>query len=115
MSTTLEEGIYISEKAKEKVLALKRESGMDDSYFVRISVVGGGCSGLSYKMDFDNEQKPGDQVFTDKEIKLVTDMKSLLYLFNTTLEFTDGLNGKGFHFSNPNASRTCACGESFSV
>ena len=115
MSVTLEEGIYISDKAKEKVLALKQESGMDDSYFVRISVVGGGCSGLSYKMDFDNEQKPNDQVFTDKEIKLVTDMKSLLYLFNTTLEFTDGLNGKGFHFSNPNASRTCACGESFSV
>lgn len=115
MATTIEEGIYISDKAKEKVLALKLETGMDNSYFVRISVVGGGCSGLSYKMDFDNEQKPNDQVFSDKGIKLVTDMKSLLYLFNTTLEFTDGLNGKGFHFSNPNASRTCACGESFSV
>jgi iron-sulfur cluster assembly protein len=88
---------------------------MDDGFFVRISVVGGGCSGLSYKMDFDNQPQPKDQVFFDKDIKLVTDMKSLLYLFNTTLEFTDGLNGKGFHFSNPNASRTCACGESFAV
>jgi iron-sulfur cluster assembly protein len=115
MMTQLENGIYISDEAKEKVLALKQESGMDDSYFVRVSVVGGGCSGLSYKMDFDNQPQPKDQVFSDKGIKLVTDMKSILYLFNTTLEFTDGLNGKGFHFSNPNASRTCACGESFAV
>ncbi|MBL7728879.1 MAG: iron-sulfur cluster assembly accessory protein [Dinghuibacter sp.] len=113
--TQLDTGIYISDKAKEKVLALMEESGMDSSYFVRISVVGGGCSGLSYKMDFDHEPRPNDQVFTDKDIKLVTDMKSLLYLFNTTLDFTDGLNGKGFHFNNPNASRTCACGESFAV
>lgn len=113
--TQLETGIYISDKAKEKVLALMAESGMDDTYFVRVSVVGGGCSGLSYKMDFDNQAQPNDQVFTDKNIKLVTDMKSLLYLFNTTLEFTDGLNGKGFHFNNPNASRTCACGESFAI
>jgi iron-sulfur cluster assembly protein len=113
--TQIENGIYISDEAKEKVLALKQESGMDDSYFVRVSVVGGGCSGLSYKMDFDNQAQPKDQVFSDKGIKLVTDMKSILYLFNTTLEFTDGLNGKGFHFSNPNASRTCACGESFAV
>jgi iron-sulfur cluster assembly protein len=96
---------------------LMEEAGVasDPSYFVRVSVVGGGCSGLSYKLDFDNEQKPMDQVFEDKGIKLVTDLKSFLYLVNTILEFSDGLNGKGFYFDNPNASRSCGCGESFAV
>ena len=84
-------------------------------YFLRVSVQSGGCSGLSYKMDFENELKPKDQEFEDKGIKLVTDLKSFLYLVNTTLDFSDGLNGKGFYFNNPNASRSCACGESFSV
>ena len=87
----------------------------DPSYFLRVSVVGGGCSGLSYKLDFDNQPKPIDQVFEHNGIKIVTDLKSFLYLVNTTLDFSDGLNGKGFHFINPNASRTCACGESFAV
>jgi iron-sulfur cluster assembly protein len=109
--------IYVSDKAKEKVRQLMKEVAVGDpaSYFVRVSVVGGGCSGLSYKLDFDNEQKPMDQVFEDNDIKVVTDLKSFLYLVNTTLEFSDGLNGKGFYFSNPNASRTCGCGESFAV
>jgi iron-sulfur cluster assembly protein len=115
--TTVENGIYISDKAKEKVIQLMGEAGIagDSSYFVRVGVVGGGCSGLSYKLDFDNEQKPTDQVFEDKGVKIVTDLKSLLYLVNTTLDFSDGLNGKGFQFINPNASRTCGCGESFAV
>lgn len=86
-----------------------------NEYFVRVSVVSGGCSGLSYKMDFDNELKPKDQEFEDKGIKIVTDLRSFLYLVNTTLEFSEGLNGKGFFFNNPNASRSCACGESFSL
>ncbi len=107
--------IYISEKAKEKVIHLKQEAGLGDDYFIRVSVVGGGCSGLSYKLDFDNETQPKDQVFEDNGLKLVTDLKSFLYLCDTTLEFSDGLNGKGFHFSNPNASRSCGCGESFAV
>ena len=107
--------IFISEIAKEKVENLKSEAGLGNDYFVRISVVGGGCSGLSYKMDFDNQSKPTDQVFEDKGVKVVTDLKSFLYLVNTTLDFSDGLNGKGFYFSNPNASRTCGCGESFAV
>jgi iron-sulfur cluster assembly protein len=111
----LESGIFISEKAKQKVDALLQEEGRGVDHFLRVSVVSGGCSGLSYKMDFDDLIKPSDQVFEDKGMKIVTDMKSVLYLFNTTLEYTEGLNGKGFHFSNPNASRTCACGESFSV
>ena len=117
MNTITENGIYISDKAKEKIMQLMKDAGTanDPSWFVRVSVVGGGCSGLSYKMDLDNKQNPSDQVFIDKEIKMVTDLKSFLYLVNTTLEFSDGLNGKGFYFNNPNASRTCGCGESFAV
>lgn len=108
--------IYVSDKAKEKVINLMKEGAMSDKeYFLRVSVVGGGCSGLSYKMDFDNQTKPSDQTFEDNGIKVVTDLKSFLYLVNTTLEFSEGLNGKGFYFNNPNASRSCACGESFAV
>jgi iron-sulfur cluster assembly protein len=83
----------------------------EPEYFIRVSVKGGGCSGLSYQMDFDKQMNPDDQEFEDKGIRLVTNLRSFLYLVNTTLDFTDGLNGKGFHFVNPNASRTCACGE----
>jgi iron-sulfur cluster assembly protein len=109
--------IFVTDKAKQKVWLLKQQpgTGLDDSFFLRVSVVGGGCSGLSYKLDFDNESKPNDQIFEDNGVKVVTDMKSFLYLYNTTLDFSDGLNGKGFHFNNPNASRTCGCGESFAV
>ncbi len=117
MEQTLENAIHVSDKAKIKIQQLLKEAGVagEPGYFLRVSVVGGGCSGLSYKMDFDNESKPTDQVFEDNGMKIVTDMKSLLYLVNTTLEFSDGLNGKGFYFNNPNASRTCGCGESFAV
>jgi len=117
MSVALENTIYISDKAKSKVVQLMADASIanDPSYFVRVGVVGGGCSGLSYKLDFDNEVKPMDQVFEDNGVKIVTDLKSFLYLVNTTLDFSDGLNGKGFYFSNPNASRTCGCGESFAV
>src|ERR1700733_7179402 len=107
--------IYVSDKAKEKVVKLKQDSGLGDEYFLRVSVVGGGCSGLSYKLDFDNETQPRDQVFEDQGVKVVTDLKSFLYLCDTALDFSEGLNGKGFHFSNPNASRSCGCGESFAV
>ena len=108
--------IYVSEKAKERVLKLMEEKAFSpQDHFLRVSVESGGCSGLSYKMDFDQEKKPMDQEFEDKGIKVVTDLKSFLYLVNTTLEFSDGLNGKGFYFNNPNASRTCGCGESFAV
>jgi iron-sulfur cluster assembly protein len=109
--------IFVSEKAAGKVRELMQEAGVenDPSYFLRVGVVGGGCSGLSYKMDFDNEIGPTDQQFDDNGIRVVTDLKSFLYLVNTVLEFSDGLNGKGFYFANPNASRTCGCGESFSV
>jgi iron-sulfur cluster assembly protein len=117
MSVALENSIYVSDKAKAKVIQLMKDAGVaeDPSYFLRVGVVGGGCSGLSYKLDFDNESKPMDQVFEDNGLKIVTDLKSFLYLVNTTLDFSDGLNGKGFYFTNPNASRTCGCGESFAV
>lgn len=116
MDIAMENAVTVSEKAKEQVLKLMAEAGKSDaSYFLRVSVVGGGCSGLSYKMDFDNQLKPTDQVFEHNGIRVVSDLKSLLYLVNTTLEFSDGLNGKGFYFNNPNASRTCGCGESFAV
>ena len=107
--------IFVSDKAKERVTKLMEEGGMAHDHFLRVSVVGGGCSGLSYKLDFDNQSKPNDQVFEHNGVKVVTDLKSFLYLVNTTLDFSEGLNGKGFYFSNPNASRTCGCGESFAV
>ena len=107
--------IKVAESAKEKINEIRASGQFSEDYFVRVSVVSGGCSGLSYKMDFDNESRPNDQVFLDNEVKVVTDLKSFLYLFNTVLEFSGGLDGKGFVFNNPNASRTCGCGESFAV
>lgn len=113
----MENAVYVSDKAKIKVKQLMQDAGYPDdgTWFLRVGVVGGGCSGLSYKMDFDNEVKATDQVFENNDIKVVTDLKSFLYLVNTTLEFSDGFDGKGFYFNNPNASRTCGCGESFAV
>lgn len=107
--------LFVSEAAKSKINQLKTDKNMSDSTFIRVSVLGGGCSGLSYQMDFDTTLKEDDQEFEDKGIKLVTDLRSFLYIANTTLDFSDGLNGKGFFFNNPNAQRTCSCGESFSV
>ncbi len=107
--------ITVTEKAKTQLTHLMAESQYDENYFVRVGVQGGGCSGLSYVLDFDKELKAEDKVFEDNGVKLVVDRKSFLYLVGTELDFTDGLNGKGFNFVNPNATRTCGCGESFSV
>jgi iron-sulfur cluster assembly protein len=107
--------ITITEFAKQKALELMSEAKHDSTYFIRVGVKGGGCSGLSYELDFDNESKPGDQVFEDDGFKIVCDKKSLLYLIGTELDYSDGLKGKGFEFKNPNATRVCACGESFSL
>ena len=107
--------VFVADSAKEKAMELMSAENLSDDYFIRVSVVSGGCSGLSYKMDFDNESQPNDQVFEDNGMKVVTDLKSFLYLCNTTLEFSGGLNGKGFYFNNPNAARECGCGESFAV
>jgi iron-sulfur cluster assembly protein len=107
--------ITVSEAAKEHALELIKAENRPADSFIRVGVEGGGCSGLSYKLEFDNQMKEGDQVFEDKGIKIVVDRKSFLYLVGTELEYSGGLNGKGFVFKNPNASRTCGCGESFSV
>ncbi|MAT55330.1 MAG: iron-sulfur cluster assembly accessory protein [Bacteroidetes bacterium] len=107
--------IHVADSAKQKIIEIKEKEGWGDEYFVRVSVTSGGCSGLTYQMDFDNQPRPDDQEFEDNGVKVVTDLKSLLYLFNSTLEFSGGLNGKGFTFNNPNASRTCGCGESFAI
>ena len=88
---------------------------MDDTYFLRASVTAGGCSGLSYQLDFDNEIDEKDQVFGRDDVNVVVNIQSFLYLCDSTLDYTDGLNGKGFEFTNPNATRTCGCGDSFSV
>ena len=107
--------LYISDTAKSRVEGMQTKSGLGESFFIRVSVMGGGCSGLSYDINFDSEPRPGDQIFEDKGVKLVTDLKSFLYLCDTTLDFSGGLDGSGFHFVNPNAARSCACGESFAV
>jgi len=108
--------VFVADSAKERIDHILTEQKLDEKeYFVRVSVVSGGCSGLSYKMDFDNQSQPNDQVFEDNGVKVVTDLKSFLYLCNTTLEFSGGLEGKGFYFNNPNAERECGCGESFAV
>ncbi len=107
--------ITVSERAKEKAVELMQRENRPEGSFIRVGVEGGGCSGLSYKLEFDHLTKPDDKIFEDKGIKIVCDKKSFLYLIGTELDFSEGLNGKGFTFLNPNASRTCGCGESFSV
>lgn len=107
--------LFVADSAREKINEIKETQHLSEDFFIRVSVTSGGCSGLTYNMDFDNESKPNDQVFDDNGVRVVTDLKSFLYLCNTTLEFSGGLNGKGFYFNNPNASRTCGCGESFAV
>ncbi len=107
--------ITVSENARVHAIDLMKAENKPEGSFIRVGVEGGGCSGLSYKLEFDNILKDGDQQFEDKGIRIVVDRKSFLYLVGTELEFTGGLNGKGFVFNNPNANRTCGCGESFSV
>jgi iron-sulfur cluster assembly protein len=106
--------IKVTENAKSKALQLMKEDG-NEGYFIRVGVKGGGCSGLMYELKFDNTLTVSDKSFMDNGIKVVVDKKSFLYLVGTTLDFSGGLNGKGFVFSNPNADRTCGCGESFSL
>jgi len=108
--------IKVSETAKSKVLQLMQDDGFDPTNdFVRVGVKSGGCSGLSYDLKFDKSQSEGDKLFEDNGVKIVVDTKSFLYLIGTTLEYSGGLNGAGFVFNNPNANRTCECGESFSL
>ena len=107
--------ITVSENAKQHALSLIANENSPDGTFIRVGVDGGGCSGLTYKLVFDTVLAETDKVFEDKGIKIAVDKKSFLYLIGTELDFEGGLNGKGFVFVNPNASRTCGCGESFGV
>ena len=106
--------ITITQEAKNKAMILMMEDGKPDS-FIRVGVKGGGCSGLSYLLEFDNILREDDKVFEDNGIKIVVDKKSFLYLVGTELDYSGGLNGKGFVFNNPNSERECGCGQSFSV
>jgi iron-sulfur cluster assembly protein len=109
--------VTISEKALNHVIQLMMEGGMTpDTHNLRVGVKGGGCSGLAYTMDFDTTITDMDEIVeADGGLKVVIDKKSVLYLFGTQLTYSDGLNGKGFAWENPNASRTCGCGESFAL
>jgi iron-sulfur cluster assembly protein len=116
IKTYIEIMIKVSETAKKKVIELMRDEGYNPSIdYVRVGVKSGGCSGLSYDLKFDKENQEGDKVFVDNDVRIIVDKKSFLYLIGTTLEYSGGLNGTGFVFNNPNANRTCGCGESFSL
>jgi len=108
--------IKVSDTAKKKIIELMTDDGFDATTdYVRVGVKSGGCSGLSYDLKFDKDKGEDDKIFTDNNIQIAVDKKSFLYLAGTILEFSGGLNGKGFIFNNPNANRTCGCGESFSL
>ena len=108
--------IKVSDTARKKIVDMMQDDGFDATKdYVRVGVKSGGCSGLSYELKFDNQIGENDKVFEDNEVKIAVEKKSFLYLAGTILEFSGGLNGKGFVFNNPNANRTCGCGESFSL
>lgn len=108
--------IKVSDTASKKIVEMMKDDGFDAAQdYVRVGVKSGGCSGLSYELKFDKEISEGDKVFEDNQVKIAVEKKSFLYLAGTVLEFSGGLNGKGFVFNNPNANRTCGCGESFSL
>lgn len=107
--------ILITEKAVKQILKIKEENSIPDTHGLRVGVKGGGCSGFSYTLGFDGEIREGDTIIEEQGVKLLVDGKSLFYLMGTELDFSDGLNGKGFIFNNPNASKTCGCGQSFGV
>ena len=108
--------INVSNNAKQKIKTLMKEDGYDPKTdFIRVGVKSGGCSGLSYELKFDKKKKQSDKLFKSNDVKIVVDSKSFLYIIGTTLEYSGGLNGTGFVFNNPNANRTCGCGESFSL
>ena len=108
--------IKVTPQARDQVVQMMNNDGVNTkTHFVRVGVKSGGCSGLSYELNFDNNLSDTDKIFEDKDIRIVVDKKSFLYLVGTTLEYSGGLNGKGFVFNYPNANRTCGCGESFAM
>lgn len=107
--------IHVSEKAAEQIKAIQAKEGLGDQGGLRVAAVGGGCSGLSYKLNFDKEVGVDDKVYEEHGVRIIIDKKSLVVLNGTTLDYSGGLNGAGFTFSNPNATSSCGCGSSFSV
>ncbi len=110
--------ISITDRAADRIKKIRKEQQIPDEAKLRVGVVSGGCSGLTYDLEFDTDisnDEEEDQEFEEKGVKLVVDMRSFLYLSGTQLDYTEGLDGEGFHFHNPNANRTCSCGESFSI
>ena len=107
--------LFVDDTAKRQIEIIRAKDGLSPEHFVRVGVTSGGCSGLTYEMTFDDQLAESDQVFEDNGERIVTDLRSFIYLANTRLVFRGGLGGTGFTFENPNAARTCACGESFSL
>jgi iron-sulfur cluster assembly protein len=114
-NTQIDSDITITEKAVKEIKRIMDENKITQEFGLRVGVKGGGCSGLTYTLGFDPETREGDSVIEQEGVKLFVDGKSLFYLSGTQLDFSDGLNGKGFIFNNPNATKSCGCGESFSV
>jgi iron-sulfur cluster assembly protein len=113
--TNIKSEITITEKAKSEILRIRQSNNIPENFGLRVGVKGGGCSGMTYTLNFDENQKDGDTIIESENVKLYVDGKSLFYLMGTELDFSDGLNGKGFLFNNPNATKTCGCGDSFGV
>jgi iron-sulfur cluster assembly protein len=111
----LDSEINITSKAASEIKRIMDENKISEEFGLRIGIKGGGCSGFTYNLGFDAEMREGDSLIEQEGIKLFVDGKSLFYLAGTQLDFSDGLNGKGFIFNNPNATSTCGCGDSFSV
>jgi len=114
-NSTLKEEISITPKAVEQVKKLRQENNIPESHGLRLGVKGGGCSGFTYVLAFDENPRENDNVFEQLGVRMFIDPKSLFYLSGTVLDYSDGLNGKGFVFTNPQAARTCGCGNSFGV
>jgi iron-sulfur cluster assembly protein len=113
--TNIKSEITITEKALNEILRIRQSNNIPENYGLRLGVKGGGCSGLTYTLNFVENNNDSDTIIESENVKLFIDGKSLFYLMGTELDFSDGLNGKGFLFNNPNAAKTCGCGESFGV
>ena len=113
--TNVKNEISVTEKAKKEILRIMQENNVPETFGLRVGVKGGGCSGLTYTLNFEGNKREGDSIIESENVRLIIDGKSLFYLMGTELDFSDGLNGKGFIFNNPNATKTCGCGDSFKV
>jgi len=111
----VQKDVELTEKAAEEIVKIKKENNIPDKHALRVGVKGGGCSGLSYMLAFEEDQREGDIIIEDKGVKVLVDERSLMYLRGTVLDYTDGLNGRGFVFNNPTATKSCGCGSSFGV